>query len=298
MLTAKQQKTAAFIATVAAAVFGGIQLWPSFASLNKSETTSPISSTAVAPGGIAISGGSLGAHPTGGSASTQVTINNSDPATLEFLKQEIEKHERQKHAALSLEAKLVETERSLQIWQFWYFRSSHPLSIEMLKDLALLKNHEVKKDEFDARWANLITPDEIRKIYINDILVHYGWAVDKNGSIKISESGSNLLESSGVFIAPHQTNRQAKPSFDCDRAEKWYERMICSDSELAALDLEMAGLFKQLQSHPSKSAQSLNASQIDWRNKVRNICQDRACLIQSYATRIKQLKIVMPPQRE
>lgn len=290
MLTPSQQKTAMFIATIAAAIFGGIQLWPAFAGLYKTDPPPTPSNTAVAPGGIAIAGGTIGALPSNGGTSMQVTINNGDPIALEFLKREIIGHEQQRQAAQTLEAKLADTEQSLRAWQFWYFRSAHPMAVEMLRDLAALQNYSVRKDVFDARWASAIQAPETRSIYINDVLLRYGWALEQGGLLHVTEGGLSLLRQSGLYVTPYIAERVVFPSFDCGKADKWYEKVICSDAELATLDVEMVRLFRQLQTHSGSDAQIINASQVDWRNKVRNACPDRNCLVASYSERIKQLR--------
>lgn len=290
MLTPAQKNTAIFVATIAAAVFGGIQLWPSFATLFKPDSPQSVVNTANAPGGVAIAGGALAALPSNSVASTQITINNGDPKALEFLKQEIIGHEQQKQVSRSLEIRLAEAEQSLELWKFWYFRSVHPSSIDMLKDLAALQFYVVRKDVFDARWANIIQANETRNIYINDILVRQGWATVQDGFLRVSESGLSLLKQSGLYIQPYAVRRSISPSFDCRKADKWYEKLICSDEELAVLDVEMAKLFKQLQNQSTLNAKLINSSQVDWRNNSRNVCTDRNSLIESYSTRISQLR--------
>ncbi|AEV26392.1 uncharacterized protein conserved in bacteria, putative lipoprotein [Azospira oryzae PS] len=290
MLTPSQQKTAMFIATIAAAIFGGIQLWPAFASLYKIDPAPTPTNTAVAPGGIAIAGGTIGALPSNGGTPMQVTINNGDPIALEFLKREIIGHEQQRQVAQTLEAKLADTEQSLRAWQFWYFRSAHPMVVEMLRDLATLQNYLVRKDVFDARWASTIQIPETRRIYINDVLLRYEWALEQGGMLRVTERGISLLRQSGLYVTPYVAERVVSPSFDCGRADKWYEKLICSDAELATLDVEMVRLFRQLQSRSGSDEQVINASQVDWRNRVRNVCPDRTCLVVSYSERIKQLR--------
>lgn len=290
MLTPSQKKTAMFISTIAAAIFGGIQLWPSFASLYKTDPQPATSITAVAPGGFAVASGTVGALPTPGGTSMQVTINNGDPNALEFLKREITGHEQQKQAAQTLEAKLADTEQSLQTWQFWYFRSAHPMAVEMLKDLAALQNYSVQKDVFATRWASAIQAPETRNIYINKVLIRYGWALEQGGLLRVSERGLSLLKQSGLYAIPYAAELVISPSFDCSKADKWYEKAICSDAELATLDLQMAQLFKKLKNNSGADAKIISSSQIDWRNKVRNVCPDRDCLVTSYTERIKQLQ--------
>ncbi|WP_176088364.1 lysozyme inhibitor LprI family protein [Achromobacter anxifer] len=254
--------------------------------MNRIEPPAPTSNTAVAPGGVAIAGASLASAATG-PGFTQVTINNGDPAAFAAIKSEIEGHERQKQLAQSLEAKLAEAERSLRVWQFWYFRSAHPDSVEMLRDLAELKNFRISKESFKQRWAARFASNEIRNAYIDDIIIQYGWVIEKDGLLSVSENGYGLLEKSGISITPY--SKQVKPSFDCNKATKWYEELICSDAELASLDFEMYRLLGVHRSQSNNNRRPLNPSQADWRNKVRNICPDRACLVQSYTTRIELL---------
>lgn len=290
MLTTSQKKTAMFISTIAAAVFGGIQLWPAFASLYKTDPPSAPSITAVAPGGFAVAGSTVGALPTSGDTSMQVTINNGDPNALEFLKREITGHEQQRQAAQTLEAKLADTELSLQTWQFWYFRSAHPMAVAMLRDLATLQNYSVRKDAFGTRWASTIPSPETRNFYINEVLIRYDWALEQGGLLRVSERGLSLLKQSGLYATPYIAERAISPSFDCSKADKWYEKAICSDAELATLDIQMAQLFKEAKDNSNADTKAISASQVYWRNKVRNVCSDRNCLVASYTERIKQLQ--------
>jgi hypothetical protein len=221
----------------------------------------------------------------------QVNINNGDPGALEFLKREIIGHEQQRQTAQSLEVKLADTERKLRSWQFWYFRSTHPATVEMLRDLTALQNYLVRKDVFDARWANAIQDSETRRLYIEDVLLRYGWAVEQEGVLRSTDIGRDLLRQAGISINIYAVERAVSPSFECRKADKWFEKLICSDAELATLDVEMVRLFRQLQTRSDKNAQIIHASQVDWRNKVRNVCPDRNCLIVSYRERIGQLRL-------
>lgn len=290
MLSPSQKKTSMFVATISAAIFGGVALWPAFASLYKTDAAT--SNTAVAPGGIAIAGATISALPSNGGAAMQVTISNSDPIAIEFLKREIIGHEQQKLAAQTFEAKFEETEQSLRSWQFWYFRSAHPMAVEMLRDLAALQNYSVRKDVFDARWASAIQAPETRSIYINDVLLRYGWALEQDGLLRVTKDGSVLLTQSGLYVTPYVSEHAVSPSFDCGKSDQWYEKVICSDAELAALDVEMVRLFRQRINHTDSDARVMSISQAGWRNKVRNVCPDRNCLVNSYNERIKQLWLV------
>jgi uncharacterized protein YecT (DUF1311 family) len=215
--------------------------------------------------------------------------------TLEYLKKEIIGHEQQAQTSRTLEEKLAATEKSLKIWQFWYFQSAQPLVIEMLKDLAALQNYSVSKKEFTSRWGDRITSIETRILFIDNILLRYGWALERDGLINITVLGLDLLKQSGANVALYTTTQVANPSFDCRKADKWYEKAICSDVTLAKLDVEMVRLFKALTADTNNNVQEIKASQVEWRNSVRNTCPNQQCLITSYSDRIEQLRSMISP---
>ncbi|WP_298013629.1 hypothetical protein [uncultured Castellaniella sp.] len=292
MFTSSQKKNASlFVATIGATA-AVIALWPAFASLyKKSDSQIAPPRTAVAPGGIAIAGGTINALPTNSDASMQITINNGTPISLDFFKQEIIGHEQQKQVAKTLEAKLEDTKRSLGQWQFWYFRSAHPRAVEMLQDLAALRqNYLVQSSSFNDRWAKTIPDPETRTTYINDVLLRYGWAQEQDGVLHTTKKGLDLLKQSGLDITPYAVEHVISPSFDCRKADKWYEKEICSNAELARLDVEMVRLFKQLKNKFGPNEKIISASQVNWRNKTRNVCLDQSCLVASYNERIRQLR--------
>ena len=161
----------------------------------------------------------------------------------------------------------------------------------MLKDLAALQNYSVQKAIFDERWAHTIQQSETRRIYINDVLIHYGWAIEQNGFLRVTTEGLNLLKQSGINILPYAAKHSFSPSFNCDNADKLYEKLICSDEELSKLDVDMVRLFKHIETLPDSDAKAINASQVTWRKRVRNVCTDRTCLAISYNERIKQLSL-------
>jgi len=78
------------------------------------------------------------------------------------------------------------------------------------------------------------------------------------------------------------------PSFDCTKARSDAERLVCSDSQLSGLDVEMAQLYqKGLGSVADTNA--FNGEQLDWLAR-RDVCVSKQCLVVSYADRIKELE--------
>jgi uncharacterized protein YecT (DUF1311 family) len=84
----------------------------------------------------------------------------------------------------------------------------------------------------------------------------------------------------------------AHPSFDCSKASSVDERMICSNSQLAAADVRLMGLYRQkLASAGAGSAEEagLKQSQRDWIKNVRSTCSTDACLAKAYDDRLNEL---------
>ena len=86
----------------------------------------------------------------------------------------------------------------------------------------------------------------------------------------------------------------AKPSFNCSKATHEIEQLICSDDELAALDVSLNNLYKAvLKNTPAAAQKRLKSEQIGW-SKGKNDCwkadDKRACVKGAYETRINELK--------
>jgi len=79
-----------------------------------------------------------------------------------------------------------------------------------------------------------------------------------------------------------------RPSFDCAKAGNNAERIVCSDSQLAALDVKMSDLYKRGLSSVTDSNVFLGEQQI-WLSQ-RDDCTDKECLVISYNDRIKELE--------
>ena len=79
-----------------------------------------------------------------------------------------------------------------------------------------------------------------------------------------------------------------RPSFDCGKASTTAERLICSDSELAQADVQMAqAYFAARANAPNKAA--FIREQAAWLKNQRNVCVDANTMLQVYKERISQL---------
>jgi uncharacterized protein len=96
------------------------------------------------------------------------------------------------------------------------------------------------------------------------------------------------------FVVTTTTAFAAKPSFNCSKATHEIEQLICSDAELAALDVSLNELYQAvLKNTPAAAQKRLKSEQIGW-SKGRNDCwksdDKRACTKGEYETRINELK--------
>jgi uncharacterized protein len=87
----------------------------------------------------------------------------------------------------------------------------------------------------------------------------------------------------------------AKPSFDCAKASTGAERLICSDPDLAALDVKLMADYRDLISdnHPGAACPECKAKNVAgqraWIRNVRNACSSAACMGAAYKKRIRDI---------
>ena len=66
--------------------------------------------------------------------------------------------------------------------------------------------------------------------------------------------------------------------------------MICDSPALAALDVELAGMFANMTGQPQVNAAALRGEEDQWSAAMRQRCADPACIRSAYVARIAQLK--------
>ncbi len=89
------------------------------------------------------------------------------------------------------------------------------------------------------------------------------------------------------LVAPHPVRAAG---FDCAKASGNVERLICTDSAVSDLDGKLNSAYKSARAAADAgSKDALTKEQRDWRRYARDLCQDSACLIQAYTSRIAVL---------
>ena len=87
-------------------------------------------------------------------------------------------------------------------------------------------------------------------------------------------------------------NGSRAASFDCTKAKSRSEVLICSDSELSALDDELGVLYKHAKALVADKAEFVRSNRGEWKSREAT-CLDKACLLAWYARRRVQLSEVV-----
>ncbi len=102
--------------------------------------------------------------------------------------------------------------------------------------------------------------------------------------------------SADVTPAPDSApNAQTKPtsstpSFDCTKAVRKSEQLICGNPELASLDSKLDQTYKlKLNATSNEASFALKTSQRVWVRSQRDACNDVPCLVTAYKQRIEDL---------
>lgn len=85
--------------------------------------------------------------------------------------------------------------------------------------------------------------------------------------------------------------RTPTPSFDCAKASSKIEKLICSDADLADLDMALGDTFStRIKASTESDKKALRESQKEWIKNVRNACQDVKCASDAYTDRLNVIR--------
>lgn len=102
-------------------------------------------------------------------------------------------------------------------------------------------------------------------------------------------SGGFLLKILPVCFSILGTHAVYAASFDCAKAGKKVEKIICSDEKLSDMDDSLNSLYREYL-NGAANPELLKNEQRTWISKRRNNCGDVRCLREAYADRIADLK--------
>jgi len=104
----------------------------------------------------------------------------------------------------------------------------------------------------------------------------------------------NVAASVSANVEPGpKTNAPARPSFDCARAETRGETAVCSDSGLAALDLNMTTQYRRALSGATPAQKALLQTTRDRFLSYRDRCPNRQCMADAYVGRMREIRDIM-----
>jgi uncharacterized protein len=161
------------------------------------------------------------------------------------------------------------------------------------KDTDGLKNLGCKGGLSQKQWAKA---SEARK----KLAAKERWCQVEHDGVKGWVSGRFLGEGTAPqaeakpqeqATPPAAPAQAVTPSFDCAKAEKNWEKLVCADNELAAIDRETARLY-QLASdalNATPGFEQLLDSQSKWRGQLAT-CFDRECVSEMLVRRVHQLR--------
>lgn len=88
---------------------------------------------------------------------------------------------------------------------------------------------------------------------------------------------------------PGAAGAEERASFDCNKASSQIERLICSNSDLAELDIWLAEAYANARLQKGQAIK-VQDEQRRWLRDIRGVCKDTACLQAAYAKRINELE--------
>ncbi|WP_414445290.1 lysozyme inhibitor LprI family protein [Burkholderia sp. 22PA0106] len=104
-----------------------------------------------------------------------------------------------------------------------------------------------------------------------------------------------VVMSARIYLFERQTQApsDAELGFDCGKARSKVEHLICNDPALVKLDATVNRGYvamRMLKSPEISYQDPVRLNQIEWIRKVRNACDDQACLLKAYNGRVQYIK--------
>ena len=102
-------------------------------------------------------------------------------------------------------------------------------------------------------------------------------------------AASELPPAPAPAPSPARSTPSRGPSFDCSKAKSLSEKLICSDDELAGLDVKLSEALAIAMKATADPAELHRASVAAWRQRERQ-CRDRQCLLDWFNQRLNALR--------
>jgi len=120
-------------------------------------------------------------------------------------------------------------------------------------------------------------------------LTRVGEPASPDGNAVAPEENAAAAESANVVPGP-ATGSPGRPSFDCARAGTRGEIAVCSDSGLAALDVNMTAQYRRAFASATPVQRQLLETTRDRFLAYRDHCPHRQCIADAYVGRMREIR--------
>lgn len=114
----------------------------------------------------------------------------------------------------------------------------------------------------------------------------------EDNAVEAPQENVAASESANKEVGP-KTTSPGRPSFDCAKAHSKGEIAVCSDSGLAALDLNMATQYRRAIESADPKQKALLQRTRDRFLAYRDRCPNRSCIADAYVGRRREIRDIM-----
>lgn len=150
-------------------------------------------------------------------------------------------------------------------------------------------------EKIDETFVLRIENNTLRNDGIDRVLSRCNYSLDDLEKRLVERQKQSVLPPPTVAAAPTATAQAVavdtslfSPSFDCAKASNGPERLICSDRDLAKLDVQLGQTYSKAVGKAADK-KKLQVDQLDWMKGERNACSDKPCMAAAIEKRIKVL---------
>lgn len=175
------------------------------------------------------------------------------------------------------------TDQTLSRFQYANIKQNVPIALDLLNDLARLRNYRVPIEVFVNRWRHELPSEQRRAVIIDQALVGFGFAKLDNENIAVTEKGMAALAANGGVPAAFVVFD--RPTW-CADAKRSIDLMICESENLSRSERQVLSLYSN---DKLRRGQVAINEQTIWRRDVRDRCTTSECLNSVYGERIAAL---------
>jgi len=220
---------------------------------------------------------------------TIVTPSTVDPQLLDRVSSQAASLSESRGSLQKAQETLKDQDKTLAVWQLAYLEQNNASAVNMLKDLAQLRNYTVLRSAFENRWSQIIPNEQDRINLLDHVLIKLNFIQQTNNVLTVSDRGMYALSARGEIPAV-LSDRSDLPSW-CPKASTSIEKTICGNKQLAENEVALLGQLATARQFPGST--QIDSDQVIWRKQVRDQCTTIECLQTAYVGRINFLASII-----